>query len=146
MSKQIRFFDLIPKRLVDWLLERGDLIVVSPHETVLEQGHMSHGIYIVLKGQLNIILKINRDSKTISQLLPGDIFGEVSFLGEHPIIASVQANTEAHLLLIKREKLSQLFEKNLEFSAKFYKAISILVAKKLIQSNNALWKSNASKD
>ncbi len=90
--------------------ERRDLIQkfkareVVPGDVVLKAGIPSDGLYLVLSGEVEIVV----DAKTIASLREGEVFGEMSLLTRSPASATVKARRRTSLLRLPRDDFDKL--------------------------------------
>ncbi|MEO8423183.1 MAG: cyclic nucleotide-binding domain-containing protein [Actinomycetota bacterium] len=80
--------------------------------TLVKQGEIGDSFYVVLTGQAKVIA----NKKTMNHLLPGDHFGEISLLDGGPRSASVVAETEMTLVIIRQKGFLALLAKDPEIT------------------------------
>jgi CRP-like cAMP-binding protein len=81
------------------LAATGDLRTAHAGETVIREGDVGEELFIVLRGAA----RVERDGRTVVELLPGDHFGEIALLHDVPRSATVRATAETLLLTIGRD-------------------------------------------
>ena len=77
---------------------------VVPGDTVLKAGVPSDGLYLVLSGEVDILV----DAKSVATLREGEVFGEMSLLTRSPATATVKAKRRTSLLRLPRDDFDQL--------------------------------------
>jgi CRP/FNR family cyclic AMP-dependent transcriptional regulator len=90
------------------LLQHATVETVTQGWTVLAEGQRGEALYVVLSGQLKVmLLTLDRRGHPnrvqdihLNTLRPGDCFGEYSLIDAEPVSASVMAATPAELLKI----------------------------------------------
>jgi CRP-like cAMP-binding protein len=65
---------------------------------LIHQGDRSEGLYVLLSGHAEVILDQDGKSRRLATLGSGDIFGEMSLLGNTPAIATVRATGKCFIL------------------------------------------------
>jgi CRP-like cAMP-binding protein len=77
-----------------------------PGERVFNKGDVSHEAYVVMRGQIDIILEEN--GKPVASLTNGQILGEMAFLDTSPRIALAVASQASIVLVIQRSAFNDL--------------------------------------
>lgn len=73
------------------------------HAMVLEQGSRDLGLFVLLRGQAQVVRKsLQGRSLVIDQLRPGDHFGDLSAIDEQPQDAGVRCTVPSEVLVIHR--------------------------------------------
>ncbi|MEC7183104.1 MAG: cyclic nucleotide-binding domain-containing protein [Bdellovibrionota bacterium] len=83
------------------LLEAGKFL--------MREGEESNTMYLIVKGQLEVLKRKGDIEKPIGQINEGDLVGEISFLDNSPRSASVRALTNSEILPIPRESFEETF-------------------------------------
>lgn len=136
-------FDILEKISLFDDLERSEKYFLSnfhwhfmlyEKDSVLtDEDSLDKRFFILLSGQVNIVKGAN--PQLITQLKPGDIIGEISFLTNEPRTASVIASTNSTALVIDQELLDKL---PIEIREKLKDAIILKMAQRLNRMNNRL--------
>ncbi len=69
--------------------------------TICRQGEVGHELYIVYRGELEIITESNGQEQIISQAQAGDCLGELALMGNVTHTASLRARGDVHLLVLE---------------------------------------------
>ena len=72
---------------------------------VFEEGSKAEGLFVLLAGKLEVLKGLD---KVLGQLLPGDVFGEMSLLDQSAAMATVRAKTRSWVLLLPRHGFEDL--------------------------------------
>jgi CRP-like cAMP-binding protein len=82
-------------------------------EVLFRAGAPGNEVFLIRSGTIVVSSPVQgRVEQVLAQLDPGDFFGEMSLFDEEPRSATVQAGTEAHLLLLDRQNFLQFLESN----------------------------------
>lgn len=85
------------------IAERAVVRRVGRHGMVFEQGSRECGLYVLLKGQAQLVRQNKRGrSLVLDQLRPGDHFGELSAIDDAPQYAAVRCTVPSEVLVISR--------------------------------------------
>lgn len=84
--------------------EKGDLI--------LQEGALGDRAYIITDGSVEVSVKAGAERRVLAMLGPGEIFGEMGLIEDHPRSATVTAVEHTSVKIIDRETFSHLFERN----------------------------------
>ena len=74
----------------------------TPGTVIIEQGTTGAHCYLLIAGEVEVILKRDGENQTLLTLSQGEIFGERSMLTMQPTTASVVARDECVTLAITR--------------------------------------------
>jgi serine/threonine protein phosphatase PrpC len=98
------------------LLEIIEMRGVRPYDIIIREGETGEDMYIVLSGRADVY----KQEQHINELGPGDFFGELSLIDDIPRSATVIARDAMTLLVIRRQRMFALLEKNEKMAAKIY--------------------------
>jgi CRP-like cAMP-binding protein len=91
------------------LLRRFEGHDVEPGTEVIQQGGPPVGLFVVLSGTLEVLARTGDGAPVpLGNLASGDIFGEMSLLGNQPTSATVRAVTHTTLLFLARSYVERL--------------------------------------
>ena len=79
--------------------------VFYPGKTIIRQGDESYRAYYIEKGRVEVLVKDGPHQLKISELGPGDIFGEMALITHEPRSATVRATEECVLTVISRDEI-----------------------------------------
>lgn len=130
MRKVLFLFGILEDTDVEWLGSIGKLIDVQPGAVVIREGEPAESVYLVVDGACSVTVAALGD-KTVAQLMPGEVVGEMSFLDSRPPSASVKVTSRSLLLAIPRDLLQERIESDPPFAARFYRALAIFLATRL---------------
>jgi CRP/FNR family cyclic AMP-dependent transcriptional regulator len=80
-----------------------------PGERIFNKGDASHEAYVVMRGQIDIIL--DEGAKPVATFTNGQILGELAFLDPSPRIAFAVASQPSILLVVQREAFNELSQR-----------------------------------
>ena len=116
----------------------GSLRQLSAQEKIFSQGDPGEDMYLILSGSVKVVISTESGKeKEIKTMTPGDIFGEMAFLGEGLRTATVIAETETELLRIDYKALERARHRNPRISAKLYKNIARILSERVQVQNIA---------
>ncbi|MFQ5483073.1 MAG: cyclic nucleotide-binding domain-containing protein, partial [Nitrospinaceae bacterium] len=73
---------------------------------IIHQGEEDRSLYVVLKGEAEVT-KLEAPGKALAKLLPGAVFGEVSFISKKPRLSTVTATADALVLKMDQEMMEK---------------------------------------
>jgi CRP/FNR family transcriptional regulator, cyclic AMP receptor protein len=83
---------------------------VAKGEVVFQKGDPGDCMYVIVEGAVRVF----DGERTIIELGPRDIFGELALLDPEPRLAAVAATAPTRLLRLDREAFLELMEANIE--------------------------------
>jgi CRP-like cAMP-binding protein len=97
-------------------LRRGQVLV--------REGEAGEEMFVVLRGSMVISKAVTgRVEQVLARMGPGDFFGEMSLFDRSPRSATVQADSDATLLVLDRQALRRLTELSPRAAAAFFYAL-----------------------
>jgi bacteriocin-type transport-associated protein len=114
----------------DWLLAVGARRTLAPGAVLIQERKPVDALYFVLDGQLSVSVA-DPDPREVARIGCGEIVGEMSFLDSRPPAATVTVIEQALVLAIPRTGLASKLKADLGFGARFYRALGILLARRL---------------
>ncbi len=74
-----------------------------PNELIFKEGDLSNEAYRLLSGSVEISIAVDGRKVVLAQLAPGDIFGEMAMIDEHPRSATAMALVDAEVEVMTPE-------------------------------------------
>ncbi|MCD4795753.1 MAG: cyclic nucleotide-binding domain-containing protein [Candidatus Cloacimonetes bacterium] len=104
----------------------SNILEFKRNDYIFKAGKHCSGIFVVLKGNLNILKKhkVSGDMMIVSELGAGDHFNESSIFTDTPHTVSIMASSEVHLMKIEKDKLLEVIKENSELSSKILWTVS----------------------
>ncbi|MFT7686857.1 MAG: CRP/FNR family cyclic AMP-dependent transcriptional regulator [Candidatus Azotimanducaceae bacterium] len=104
---KVHFFNVFNSQEKDILTGfHSHFFLVKKGEAIIRQGGQDRSFYILLSGRVNVVHKDL--SKALATLVPGDFFGEVSFLTERVRTTSIFSSEDCIVFEIDRATLTYL--------------------------------------
>jgi len=72
-------------------------------DNIINVGESGKEMFVVLSGAADVVVEEAGVEKTIRRLTPGQVFGEIGFLGESKRVATVRAWTDTEVLVLEAE-------------------------------------------
>ena len=115
---------------------------------IIHQGSTGDGAYIVLEGEVEIVLEPHENSKDDELILvekggAGEFFGEISFLKSLKRTASVRALSDVKLLFLEAKKFNEEVQKDNAEALKIIHNIATSLVERLENANHLLAKMHA---
>lgn len=94
------------------LAARATTRLFSPGEVIVRQGDESAELFIILRGDVVIVLENDHTSTEVARLSQGQFFGEMALVTGERRKATVKAGSEAELLVIGHAAFQEVLKKN----------------------------------
>jgi signal transduction histidine kinase len=105
------FRDLLPAEL-EQLRGATRELTFAAQQPIFRQGDPGDGIYFVKEGLVQIATRVSTgESKELSKIAPGDLFGEMAVLDNDPRSASATADKPTTVYFISRAELLKLVDR-----------------------------------
>jgi CRP-like cAMP-binding protein len=86
-------------------------------ECVVEQGKISHALYVILTGRARVLMSDYQGREVIlATLRSGDCVGEMSLIDDEPHSATVITETQCDVLILGRDDFSRCLRENASIS------------------------------
>jgi len=121
---------------VDWMLDTNEERHVAAREPVIVAGQPVDAIYVVLEGLLAI--ERSDTSRPLELVGPGGIVGEMSFVERLTPTRTVVAQEASLLLVVPHSALRQRADDDVAFSSRLYRALAMLLSRRMRQLANDL--------
>ena len=108
---------------------------IKKDDYLITEGGVSHEMYWILAGKF-IITKLNHDEKNIviSEVHPGELVGEMSFLDNLPRSASVKAVEDSEVLVIPHKRFIDV----LDNQPRWFRALMQTMSQRLRKANGMI--------
>src|SRR5207244_11769433 len=105
---------------------------LKPRQVLFREGDPGEEMFVVRKGT-SIISKVvsGRIEQVLARASDGDFFGEMSLFDRSPRSATIQAETDALLLVLDRDNLGRLTHDNPRAAAAFFQALVMIFIRRL---------------
>lgn len=130
--RQVRLFREIDEpellALAGSLKERA----LKKGQALFREGDPGAEMFLVRRGSILISKAVTgRVEQVLARVAPGDFFGEMSLLAGAPRSATVQAESDAALLVLDREQLERLVRLSPRAAAVFFHALVLVFIERL---------------
>jgi len=112
-------------------IEEAEVAIYEKGAVILQEGCSCHSIYFLKKGLVRAERATLGTGIAIAFLQQGEIFGEMSFLGESAASAKIIAETEVEVLIIQNNTLKSLLQSSSELSTRFYHSLANSLSSRL---------------
>lgn len=133
------FLSHLEKEDLDWFFDTGVEQQIIANTAIIREDEHPDSIFFVLEGLLGVHLS-SLEEQRITQIGPGAIVGEISFLRGTPATATVTAIENSLLLAVSRNALQKRIDTDDKFAANFFRALAFETTHRLQKSVNTVSK------
>jgi len=131
---------------ISMLSSHGKKLTIKGNDIIIEEGQTDHSLFIILKGQVEVVLPKQRGGQTmervtrikLSKLAQGDFFGEYSLIDKEPASASVVAIEPCEIFEISKPDFEKILTTSDRLAKIIYKNILKVVIKRIRDINREL--------
>jgi CRP-like cAMP-binding protein len=105
---------------------------------IFNEGDPGDFVCFVVEGTLQVLKTTGGTEKAIAQLTAGQSIGEMSVVGDFPRSATVRSISEAILLTLKRDRLTEISDAHPQIGVKIFKAIARMLSHHLRKTSENL--------
>ncbi len=120
-----KLFSRLPAAELQALHKATQDVSFSRGQQIFREGDPGDGIYLVRTGRVQISAVLeNGERHVFSEVLPGDVFGEMALLDDQPRSASASAEEESTVHFVPRREMVDLLKRSPELSLLLVQEIS----------------------
>ena len=117
----VSFFNAFSKNQVRELVTASNIVRIGKGKVIIQEGDTDDVFYILISGKVNI----QKGSRSLAIVGPGECFGEMAYLASQPRSATVVAETNCTLMKMKVALLNKSSESvQLLFYQRFAKTLA----------------------
>jgi CRP-like cAMP-binding protein len=102
--EQVPLFAGLSKKERERVARWADEIDVGPGAFLVEQGRFFHEFFVLLDGRV----EVTKDGSPLTELGPGDFFGEIALVEDQRRTASVVASTPVHAIVMHQRDFEEM--------------------------------------
>jgi len=112
-SDVVRHFRLIPlfgsvsKKGIRLIVQAATEVDVPGGTALVREGDWGRELYVVVRGTATVTI----GGRKVSELVPGDFFGELAFLHPAPRSATVTARSDMRLMVLSSREMDVIVER-----------------------------------
>jgi CRP-like cAMP-binding protein len=122
-------FRFLDRRQLRALLKLADRRAVAGGSVIIAAGDRSEALYLLVEGTASVVAP-SPAAAPIARLWPGELFGELSFLGAIPS-KSVLADSDVMVDVLAGDAVHSILDSDSAMAAGFYRSLAVLVARRL---------------
>jgi CRP-like cAMP-binding protein len=127
-------FSKLQERELLRVMQVAEVLKFSAGEEVMREGERGDELFIVIEGTLQIV----RGEQVLSEVGPGEHFGEMALIRSSPRSATVRAIDDAELIAIRRADFFAILRKEYELAVKLLWQFLGVLADRLDQTSRDL--------
>ncbi|MHC5937534.1 ATP-binding protein [Nostoc sp.] len=108
-------FQQLPKEQLEWVCDRAQRVELPASEVLAHEGDPGHGLFILVKGKINLTRRSQGVEIPIGQHQAPSFFGEIPVLTDEPVPVTMRALTDCNLYEIKGEDFRKLLHECRDF-------------------------------
>jgi hypothetical protein len=123
-------FRFLDRRQLRSLLEMAERRPFPAGSTLIAAGVRSEAMYLLLEGTASVVAASTGAAAPVARLWPGELFGELSFLGAVPS-RSVVADSDVVVDVFGSDVVHSVLDADMALAVAFYRSLAVLVARRL---------------
>lgn len=133
-------FQRLRQEDVHWILASAELKTISVGTVLVREDDPSDRIFFIADGLFEVYVFAGQRVK-VGHLGPGEVIGEISWLDQRPVSASVQALETSAVLALSTVLLERKLAEDSGFAARFLRALATLIAERLRKTTSEVRRS-----
>lgn len=139
VMREIPMFRKVDDKRLRLFAFMGDTLSYRAGERLFEQGDDGDAAYIILGGQVDVLVPTNGGEISVAVLGARQIFGEMAVLCDQPRSTAIAAKTDLRVLRLDRNALMEMLKEFPDISLELIKVL----AGRLEETNRRLAKAGA---
>src|SRR5216117_1760416 len=131
-------FECLSDEQLDHLIKQARLKIFGRGEPVIEEGSPGDSMFVLLRGEANVLVSKNGSTIQVATLSAGDCFGEMSLLTGEPRSATVRADRDCYVMEIAKPTMAEVLQSAPECLVQF----SELLAQRKMETEGILKEAN----
>jgi N-acyl-L-homoserine lactone synthetase len=123
-----RFLDFARRQGIKHFLQSLERQFHRQGETVLRQGHYGDAAFVVVDGEVAVIVGSEDHDTEVARLGRGELFGEIALLTTRPRTASVLAVTDVELMVLERDAFQAALRRDSEVGIRLLEILGTRLA------------------
>lgn len=107
-------------------------------EVIIEEGGLGQALYLIQSGRVRVLKGEAAAQEEVAELGPSELFGEMSLIEDALTSASVVAESDVELLVIRRADFEKLLSENEPLALKIYKSFCRTLSERLRRTSQEL--------
>jgi len=122
--RNIEFFSGLDQKTLRRIEEDAIVCQFESGETIVKEGELGLGMYVVISGKLEVSKKIPSGNLKLAELGPSQFFAEMSLIDDKPRSATVTTLETAECLLLTRDSFLKLIEKSPQVAVRMARVLA----------------------
>lgn len=112
MMGQIPLFSGIDRSKLKLLAFTSEQVTYAAGDTIFRQGDLGDRAYVVLEGNVEVVIESASGESVVAQIGKHQIFGEMALLANRPRTTSIRAVSDTRLLALRQDVFVRLVEED----------------------------------
>jgi CRP-like cAMP-binding protein/SAM-dependent methyltransferase len=135
-------FQQLRQEDIHWILASAELKTVLANSVLVREDDPCETIFFVADGLLEVYFFAGPTNQVkIGQLGPGEVIGEISWLGRRPVSASVRAVETSSVIALSTAVLERKLAEDPRFAARFLRGVATLTVERLRKTTSQVRRS-----
>ncbi len=110
LLQEMPIFGGVGEQALEFILNNANIIKVNKGQYFFQEDDLANSMYVLEKGEVEVVRAWQGKKYTLNSLNPGDCFGEMALMGFRPRSASVRALQDSQAIEITTGLFSELYD------------------------------------
>ncbi|MBA2654084.1 MAG: cyclic nucleotide-binding domain-containing protein [Gammaproteobacteria bacterium] len=135
MENLINSFKFLTSADQDSLHQKMQVVDFEAETILLKEGEQKQALFVLLEGNVRVEKEFLGQSVPFTELLAGEIFGEMSLIEKQGASGTVVCNTACKVAILTADELQHLEDTVPNFAGRFYQSLAYLLSVRLREAN-----------
>ena len=122
--RQVPFFAALPEAHLEELASTARQKKFPKSAVIMSQGDDTDSLYIIASGRIKVGISDEEGKEVILSMLgPGEFFGEMSLVDDHPRSANIETMETSEFIVINKDDFKRFLSQNFDMALAFMKEL-----------------------
>lgn len=132
--RELEVFAKVDDRQLRVVAMMGEVLSYRDGERVFEQGEEGDAAYIVIAGQVEVLIRVDGGERAVATLGRGEIFGELAVILDQPRTSAIAAKGDIEVLRLNRSVILNMLREFPDISLQMIR----LLGRRLVVTSSEL--------
>ncbi len=122
--RQVPFFAALPELHLEQIAASARQKKFPKSAVIMSQGDETDSMYIIASGRIKVVISDEEGKEVILSMLgPGQFFGEMSLVDDHPRSANIETMEVSEFVVVGKEDFKRFLAQNFDMSLAFMREL-----------------------
>lgn len=120
----IALFGEMDQEQTELILNLIKQVTYPAHHKILKEGKVGEGLFMIASGKVSVTRAFDQETFVLTELGPGDFFGEMSLIDDYAASATVETLEKTIIFILSRADFKALTSSSTQLSSKLWESLA----------------------